>query len=110
MLIDWRDIEQVIATCPTRPDSGAIGMCDSAPHRWAGERTQAGGGMVGGPLTKCPESGDRPSYNCRPTYATLCAMSGINPAFIAQQLGRNVQMLLSTYARQLSSSGDQGEM
>jgi len=37
-------------------------------------------------------------------------MSGINPAFIAQQLGRNVQMLLSTYARQLSSSGDQGEM
>lgn len=37
-------------------------------------------------------------------------MSGTNPSFIAQQLGRPVQMLLSTYARWLSSSGDWEEM
>jgi len=37
-------------------------------------------------------------------------MSGMNPAFIAQQLGHSVQMLLSTYARWLNSSGDWGEM
>jgi integrase len=37
-------------------------------------------------------------------------MSGMNPAFIAQQLGHSVQMLLSTYARWLNSSGDRGEM
>ncbi|MCQ2999783.1 site-specific integrase [Pseudomonas syringae] len=52
----------------------------------------------------------RPPYNCRHTYATICIMSGMNPSFIAQQLGHSVQMLLSTYARWLSSSGDWGEM
>lgn len=38
----------------------------------------------------------RPPYNCRHTYATICIMSGMNPAFISQQLGHSVQMLLST--------------
>lgn len=52
----------------------------------------------------------RPPYNCRHTYATICIMSGMNPSFIAQQLGHSVQMLLSPYARWLSSSGDWGEM
>jgi integrase len=52
----------------------------------------------------------RPPYNCRHTYATICIMSGMNPAFVAQQLGHSVQMLLSTYARWLNSSGDWGEM
>lgn len=52
----------------------------------------------------------RPPYNCRHTYATICLMSGINPAFIAQQLGHSVQMLLSTYARWLNSSSDWDEL
>jgi integrase len=52
----------------------------------------------------------RPPYNCRHTYATICLMSGLNPAFIAQQLGHSVQMLLSTYARWLNSSSDWGEL
>lgn len=52
----------------------------------------------------------RPPYNCRHTYATMCLMSNMNPAFIAQQLGHSVQMLLSTYARWLNSSGDWEEM
>lgn len=37
-------------------------------------------------------------------------MSGMNPAFIAQQLGHSVQMLLSTYARWLNASADWEEM
>ena len=37
-------------------------------------------------------------------------MSGLNPAFIAQQLGHSVQMLPSTYARWLNSSSDWGEL
>ncbi|WP_449105478.1 hypothetical protein [Pseudomonas mohnii] len=41
----------------------------------------------------------RPPYNCRHTYATICLMSNMNPAFIAQQLGHSVQMLLTTHAR-----------
>lgn len=52
----------------------------------------------------------RPPYNCRHTYATICLMSNMNPAFIAQQLGHSVQMLLSTYARWLNSSSDWTEL
>jgi len=52
----------------------------------------------------------RPPYNCRHTYATICLMSGLNPAFIAQQLGHSVQMLLSTYARWINSSNDWQEL
>lgn len=52
----------------------------------------------------------RPPYNCRHTYATICIMSGMNPAFISQQLGHSVQMLLSTYARWINSSSDWSEM
>lgn len=52
----------------------------------------------------------RPPYNCRHTYATICLMSGMNPAFISQQLGHSVQMLLSTYARWINSSSDWSEL
>lgn len=52
----------------------------------------------------------RPPYNCRHTYATICLMSGMNPAFIAQQLGHSVQMLLSTHARWINSSSDWDEL
>lgn len=53
---------------------------------------------------------DRPPYNCRHTYATICLMSGLKPAFIAQQLGHSVQMLLTTYARWINSSSDWDEL
>lgn len=52
----------------------------------------------------------RPQYNCRHTYATMCLMSGMNPAFIASQLGHSVQVLLSTYARWLNSASDWSEL
>ncbi|KFE50095.1 tyrosine-type recombinase/integrase [Pseudomonas syringae] len=52
----------------------------------------------------------RRQYNCRHTYATMCLMAGMNPAFIANQLGHSVQMLLSTYAKWLNSSTDWGEL
>jgi len=44
----------------------------------------------------------RRQYDARHTYATMCLMAGMNPAFIANQLGHSVQMLLSTYARWLN--------
>jgi integrase len=37
-------------------------------------------------------------------------MAGMDPAFIATQLGHSVQMLLSTYARWINSSTDWGEL
>ncbi|WP_371922257.1 hypothetical protein [Pseudomonas sp. DG56-2] len=52
----------------------------------------------------------RRQYNCRHTYATMCLMAGMNPAFIANQLGHSVQMLLSTYARWINSSTDWNEL
>jgi len=52
----------------------------------------------------------RPPYNCRHTYATICSMSNMNPAFAAQQLGHRVQMLQAASARWLNSSSDWGEL
>ncbi len=44
------------------------------------------------------------------TYATMCLMSGMNPAFIAGQLGHSVQVLLTTYAKWLNSANDWAEL
>ena len=40
----------------------------------------------------------------------MCSMAGMNPAFIANQLGHGVQMLLWTYARWLNPGTDRGEL
>ncbi|MBD8791177.1 tyrosine-type recombinase/integrase [Pseudomonas syringae] len=52
----------------------------------------------------------RRQYDTRHTYATMCLMSGMNPAFIAAQLGHSVQELLSTYAKWISSTSDWAEL
>lgn len=52
----------------------------------------------------------RPQYNCRHTYATMCLMAGMNTAFIAGQLGHSIQVLLTTYAKWLSSTSDWSEV
>ncbi|WP_153010287.1 integrase [Pseudomonas parafulva] len=53
---------------------------------------------------------DRRQYDTRHTYATMCLMPGMNPTFIANQLGHSVEMLLSTYAKWISSSSDWREL
>ena len=52
----------------------------------------------------------RRMYDTRHTYATMCLMSGMNPAFIASQPGHSVQILLSTYAKWISSPNDWSEL
>ncbi|QLL11753.1 tyrosine-type recombinase/integrase [Pseudomonas chlororaphis] len=52
----------------------------------------------------------RRMYDTRHTYATMCLMSGMNPAFIAAQLGHSVQVLLSTYAKWINSPSDWAEL
>ena len=52
----------------------------------------------------------RRMYDTRHTYATMCLMAGMNPAFIASQLGHSVQILLSTYAKWISSPNDWNEL
>lgn len=53
---------------------------------------------------------DRPQYNCRHTYASMCLMAGMNPAFIARQLGHSVQILFTRYARWMDSDSDWKEI
>lgn len=52
----------------------------------------------------------RRQYDTRHTYATLCLTARMNPAFIANQLGHSVEMLLSTYAKWISSASDWREL
>ena len=52
----------------------------------------------------------RRQYDTRHTYATMCLMAGMNTAFIANQLGHSVEMLLSTYAKWISSASDWKEV
>lgn len=52
----------------------------------------------------------RPAYNTRHTYATMMLMSGVNPVFVAQQLGHSVVMTLTIYSRWLSGKQDKIEM
>jgi integrase len=52
----------------------------------------------------------RRMYDTRHTYATMCLMSGMNPALIVAQLGHSVQVLLSTYAKWISSSSNFAEL
>ncbi|MCY1445081.1 putative defective protein IntQ [compost metagenome] len=63
-----------------------------------------------GPAVKALGIRYRPPYNARHTYATICLMAGMTPAFIAQQLGHSVQMLLTTYAHWLNSESDWAEL
>jgi integrase len=48
----------------------------------------------------------RRQYATRHTYATVCLMAGMTPAFVAKQLGHGVQVLLDTYARWIDSESD----
>lgn len=52
----------------------------------------------------------RRQYDTRHTYATMCLMAGMNIAFIANQLGHTVEVLLSTYAEWINSVGDWAEL
>ena len=40
----------------------------------------------------------------------MCLMAGMNVAFIANQLGHTIEVLLSTYAEWINSEGDWSEM
>lgn len=52
----------------------------------------------------------RSAYVTRHTFATLCLMAGVNPAFLAEQLGHSVIMLLKTYAKWLDSDNSKQEI
>jgi integrase len=52
----------------------------------------------------------RRPYQCRHTYATTLLMAGRNPAWCAKQLGHDVKVFLTTYARWIEGDADDREM
>lgn len=74
-------------------------------HHRARNRRQALQPGARGKGAQAQASVQLPAHIC-----TMCLMSGMNPAFIAGQLGHSVQVLLSTYAKWLNSANDWAEL
>ena len=52
----------------------------------------------------------RPAYNARHTYATMLLMDGVNPVFVADQLGHSLQMLMKRYGKWMNGEKNLIEM
>ena len=52
----------------------------------------------------------RRTYNTRHTYATIGLMAGVNPAFIARQLGHSLEMFFKVYAKWIDGQHDEREL
>lgn len=52
----------------------------------------------------------RRPYNTRHTYATVGLMAGVNPAFLAKQLGHSLKMFFDVYADWIHGDQDDREM
>ena len=52
----------------------------------------------------------RPAYNTRHTYATVCLMNGLNPVYVASQLGHSLVMLMMRYAKWINSDKNKEEI
>lgn len=52
----------------------------------------------------------RPPYNTRHTYATIMLMAGMRSGFCAGQMGHDIKVFLTTYARWLPGEADDTEM
>lgn len=52
----------------------------------------------------------RRAYNLRHGFATRALMAGVNPAFLAKNLGHSTRVLLTTYARWIDGDRDEQEI
>nr|WP_252727852.1 hypothetical protein [Acinetobacter sp. Ac_5812] len=52
----------------------------------------------------------RPAYNTRHTYATVCLMNGLNPVYVASQLGHSLVMLMKRFAKWINSDKNKEEI
>lgn len=53
---------------------------------------------------------ERPQYNARHTYASRCLMAGMNPGFIARQLGHKEKVMFDRYATWIEGDADWQQM
>lgn len=52
----------------------------------------------------------RPAYNARHTYATMLLMAGVNPAFVADQMGHSLTMLMKRYFKWIHGDKNKAEI
>lgn len=52
----------------------------------------------------------RRTYNTRHTFATIGLMAGVNPAFMARQLGHSLEMFFRVYAKWIDGQHDEREL
>ncbi|MEZ5556910.1 tyrosine-type recombinase/integrase, partial [Haliea sp.] len=52
----------------------------------------------------------RRAYNTRHSYATMLLMAGVNPAFVASQLGHSVTMTLTVYSKWIEGEASRAEL
>jgi len=52
----------------------------------------------------------RRPYNTRHTYATVGLMAGVNPSFMAKQLGHDIKIFFGVYADWIDGSASDAEM
>lgn len=52
----------------------------------------------------------RPAYNARHTYATMLLMDGVNPVFVANQMGHSLEILMKRYAKWLHGDRNKQEI
>lgn len=86
------------------------GQVFASPRTGAAWKTDKGPRVVFTAALKKLGIRHRKAYNTRHTYATVCLMAGMNPAFVASQLGHSVTMLLTTYAKWIHGDASQREL
>jgi integrase len=100
--VDLNDLalSALIAQKPTSfmRGSDAVIFCAPDGSRWQDERLLRE--RFFRPCLRACGIRHRPAYNTRHSYATLALMAGVNPAYIAGQLGHaNTAMLFKHYAK-----------
>lgn len=83
-------------------------FCSPEGEPWLSERKLREAWFL--PCLKALGIRHRPAYNTRHTYATVALMAGLNPAYIARQLGHaNTAMLFKHYAKWIEGADSGAE-
>lgn len=84
-------------------------FCDAGGNPWAYQK-MTDVRMYWKPTLKKLGIRYRRPYNTRHTYATVGLMAGVNPAFLAKQLGHSLRMFFEVYADWINGDQDALEM
>lgn len=101
-------VDRAMGTLAVMKGFRQVGLCEifMNPHTgkaWHDERSQRD--HCWRPTLKALGIRERRAYQTRHTYATTALMAGVNPAYIARQLGHaNAKMLFTVYAKWIDAA------